>query len=63
MAEILFYRCVTCNKPVSQWDIKEKGACPTCGQHKVRPTNLNFWEKLKEIWKHPKVWEWKDELR
>jgi len=55
-----FYRCVLCTTVVSPWDIKEKGRCPKCGQVRIRPTNLSLIEKLVQIIKHPKLWEWKD---
>jgi len=55
---VTFYRCLTCQKPVSQWDIKKIGKCPNCNGHKVSPANLTFFEKLNQIVKHPKVWKW-----
>lgn len=63
MEELYFFRCQTCQKPVSQWDIHELGKCPTCGGHKVSPTNLTFIEKVQQILKHPKIWKWKDEIK
>lgn len=63
MEEILFYRCLTCSKPVSQWDIKDHGKCRNCGGVKIKPADLTFIEKVKQIIAHPKFWSWKDELR
>lgn len=59
---MIFYRCSLCNSVVSLWDIHNKTACPKCGQVRVQQTNLSLWEKLVQIVKHPKVWEWKDVL-
>lgn len=57
---MLFYRCELCKGIVSSWDIKEIKGCPKCGQARVRPSNLSFIEKVVQIFKHPKVWEWKN---
>ena len=56
---LMFYRCMLCSSVVSIWDIK-KGGCPKCAGTRVRPTNLSFMEKLRQILKHPKVWTWKE---
>ena len=56
----LFYRCELCRGIISPWDLKTHSACPKCGQVRVRQTNLTLWEKIVQIAKHPKVWEWKD---
>ena len=55
---LLFYRCVLCRSVVSQWDINEHHGCPTCGNPRVSPTALTLWEKIVQIVKHPKVWQW-----
>lgn len=57
-----FYRCMTCSGIVSQWDIRDHGACPTCEGVRIRPTNLTLWEKLVQIIKHPRIWEWSDDF-
>ena len=57
---VLFYRCELCKTVVSPWDIRQHFSCPKCGQVRVRQTNLSLWEKLVQIAKHPKVWEWKN---
>jgi len=54
-----FYRCILCGHAVSEWDISKYHGCPKCGNVRIRPTNLTTWEKLVEIIKHPRVWEWK----
>ena len=54
-----FYRCILCGKVVSMWDINfPPHACPNCGNARIRPSNLSWWETLVQIWKHPKVWTW-----
>lgn len=56
---LTFYRCCLCHRPVSLFDLREHHACPFCGHARMSPTNLTLWEKLVQIVKHPKVWEWK----
>ena len=58
MAEKLFYRCVLCTNVVSEWDLKKHQACPKCGNPRIRPSNLSFFEKLVQVIKHPAVWKW-----
>lgn len=58
--ELIFFRCDLCTKVVSEWDIREVGACTKCGGARVRPTNLSLMEEIIQIIKHPKVWKWKD---
>lgn len=60
MDGLQFYRCILCKKVISAWDIKKKGCCPNCGQFRVAATNLTTWEKVKQIVKHPAVWNWKN---
>ena len=55
---VAFYRCNLCSGVVSAWDIVDHGACKKCGGVKITPTNLTVWEKIVQIFKHPKVWEW-----
>lgn len=55
---VLFYRCTLCTKVVSPWDIVDIGCCKNCGCTKISPTNLSLWEKIVQVVKHPKVWEW-----
>jgi len=57
---IAFYRCTRCHSIVSLWDIKESHGCGLCGGNQIVYTNLTFFEKIKQILKHPKVWRWKD---
>ena len=57
-----FYRCTLCNGVVSRWDI-DAGGCPKCGGRKIMPTDLSLWEKIVQIVKHPKVWNWPDDLQ
>jgi DNA-directed RNA polymerase subunit RPC12/RpoP len=52
-----FYRCTMCRSVVSVWDI-EQGGCGHCGSKRVLLANLSLWEKLVQIFKHPKVWQW-----
>lgn len=52
-----FYRCKTCQSVVSKWDI-EAGGCPNCPARHIVPTNLSFLEKVRQLLKHPKVWNW-----
>jgi len=54
-----FYRCTMCATVVSVWDIQEYKGCTKCMCNQIRPTMLSFWEKLIQILKHPKIWEWK----
>lgn len=61
MKEIQFYRCGSCNRVVSRWDIKKTHGCPKCQGNKIRPSNLTLKEKAVQIWKHPKIWRWGDE--
>lgn len=53
-----FYRCTLCHRIVSVWNIKESKGCPFCKCNKISPTDLTLWEKIIQIVKHPKVWEW-----
>jgi len=55
---LLFYRCELCRGIVSVWDIQEAGGCAVCGHRRMRPTNLTFFEKVSQLIKHPKFWEW-----
>ena len=55
---LMFYRCNLCGHIVSKWDIKESKGCPKCANPRIKPTNLSLWEKIVQIIKHPKVWEW-----
>jgi len=55
--EITFYRCETCASVVSPWDIRKAG-CSRCGGVRVRPSNLTLVEKMVQVIKHPKIWEW-----
>jgi len=57
---LVFYRCLLCHGIVSVWDIKEKQSCPKCGQRRISPTNLSFIEMVIQIFKHPKIWRWKN---
>lgn len=57
---VLFYRCELCHGVVSPWDIQKHCACPKCGQVRIRMTNLSVIEKLVQIFKHPKIWRWKN---
>jgi hypothetical protein len=52
-----FYRCALCHGVVSKWDI-DKGGCAKCGGTKISPTNLSFFEKVKQIVRRPAVWRW-----
>ena len=52
-----FYRCLTCQGVVSEWDIK-KGGCQKCKGTKITPKNLTLWEKTVQILKHPALWRW-----
>jgi RNA polymerase subunit RPABC4/transcription elongation factor Spt4 len=56
---LTFYRCVLCHRVVNLFDLREHKACPHCGHGKMSPTNLTLWEKIVQIIKHPRVWEWK----
>lgn len=53
-----FYRCTMCGGVVSEWDIDKYRGCPKCANPRIKPTNLSIIEKLVQILKHPKVWEW-----
>lgn len=55
-----FYRCLLCGEVVSLWDIKAGAGCPKCGNRKITPTTLGLWEKVVQVFKHPKLWTWKD---
>ena len=59
---ITFYRCLLCTGAVSKWDILSGAGCPKCGGRKVAPSNLSLWEKFIQILKHPKVWDWGEDL-
>jgi len=56
-----FYRCWLCKSIVSQWDIREHGGCRKCGNRKVSPSNLSWFEMIVQIIKHPKVWQWEED--
>lgn len=56
---LTFYRCMLCTRIVSLWDLREHRGCAHCGHAKISPTNLTLLEKLAQILKHPRVWEWK----
>ncbi|MDD5189453.1 MAG: hypothetical protein PHE50_00240 [Dehalococcoidales bacterium] len=56
---LTFYRCMLCHRIVSLFDLREYKGCAHCGHMKIAPCNLTLWEKLVQIAKHPKVWEWK----
>lgn len=56
---LVFYRCSLCTRVISLFDLRKYRACPFCGHSKISPTNLTLWEKLIQIVKHPRVWEWK----
>lgn len=60
MKPVTFYRCVSCTKVVSPWDIAEVGGCTRCGGGRVRPTNLTWWEKVVQILRRPRFWRWSD---
>lgn len=62
MQEVTFYRCTICHGVVNKWDVL-KGGCQKCGGSRISPTNLTFFEKVKQIIKHPKVWEWRNDLQ
>ncbi len=55
---ITFYRCLLCTTVVSKWDIEKGDGCSKCGGRRMSPTNLSLLEKLVQILKHPKVWDW-----
>ena len=61
MEEIKFYRCMLCGKAVNQWDINSGRGCPKCGGLRVKPSNLKWYEKIVQIIKHPKIWEWEED--
>lgn len=52
-----FYRCELCRSVVSPWDINS-GGCKNCSCKRIIPTNLSLWEKIVQVWRHPKVWAW-----
>jgi rubrerythrin len=58
-----FYRCIMCGTVVSIWDIHESHGCPKCACPRIRPSNLSLWEKIVQIIKHPKIWQWKEYYR
>jgi DNA-directed RNA polymerase subunit RPC12/RpoP len=58
MKEYRFYRCVACTRVISPVDIQEHGSCPYCFGRRIRPTNLTWWEKLRELVRHPLFWRW-----
>lgn len=62
MEQLSFYRCTICHGVVNKWDIV-KGGCPKCSGTRISPTNLTLWEKIVQIIKHPKVWEWRNDLQ
>lgn len=53
-----FYRCVLCGHVVSIWDIKEIQGCPKCKNTRIRPSELAWWEKIIQLFKHPCFWKW-----
>lgn len=55
-----FYRCMLCSSIVSHWDIQEVNGCRKCGNVRIRPSDLSFWEKIYQIIKHPRIWQWKN---
>jgi|10_taG_2_1085330.scaffolds.fasta_scaffold167174_2 DNA-directed RNA polymerase subunit RPC12/RpoP len=55
---LTFYRCQLCATVVSKWDIVSGDGCPKCGGLKLSPSRLSLWEKLVQIWRHPRVWDW-----
>lgn len=57
---LLFFRCCLCRRVVSPWDIENAKGCAYCGHARISPTNLTWFELLKQIIKHPKIWKWKD---
>lgn len=57
---LLFYRCYVCRRVVSHWDIEKHHGCSHCQCNKIVATNLTWWEKLVQLFKHPKIWEWPD---
>jgi len=58
MEGLLFYRCNLCTGIVNKWDINESKGCPKCGNPRIKPTNLSMWEKIVQVIKHPRIWEW-----
>ena len=60
MEGLVFYRCQLCRGVVSPWDVKSGSACTNCGHRRISPTNLTLMEKIKQVFKHPKVWRWDD---
>lgn len=54
---LVFYRCVLCTRVVNKWQVESGEGCK-CGGMKVKPTNLTWLEKLVQLVKHPKVWQW-----
>jgi hypothetical protein len=57
---LVFYRCELCRGIISPWDLKKNEGCQKCGQRRVRLSNLTLFEKLVQLCKHPKFWEWKN---
>lgn len=57
---LLFYRCNLCNKVVSPWNLSTNKGCSNCGHARISQTNLTLWEKIVQIIKHPKIWDWKN---
>ena len=55
-----FYGCSLCGSVVSPWDIKEHHGCAKCGCNKISLMGLTPWQKLVQLIKHPKFWEWKN---
>jgi hypothetical protein len=59
-----FYRCVLCRGVISPWDIYQGNhQCPKCGGARMSPTNLTLWEKIVQIFKHPKLWAWHEDFK
>jgi hypothetical protein len=55
-----FFRCVLCGEVVSVWDVKSGKGCGKCGGRKIKSTNLTPLEMVRQLIKHPKIWEWKN---
>ncbi len=62
MKEKQFFRCVLCHRVISDWDVREGHGCPKCGSTKLSPSNLSQWEKLRQLMKHPALWDWPEDI-
>lgn len=49
-----FFRCIECGGVVNDWDVAD-GKCPKCGGHKIKYTNLSFFEEIVQLVKHPSL--------